>query len=282
MQRELAPNWGLTVDFVANVTRDQLGLIDINEPIVFGGPRPGVNFFDPDGTLIPAEARGTSFGRVFQYQTRSELDADYKSLQVAINKRFADRFSLRTAYTLQEANYVGLSGGGAPGGVRRVWLDRDLRADYGRFSLDRTHVFNMSGTFSPIDNLSLGAVVSASSGDRENETTGKDDNRDSDRTDRPIQGLTDGGRAIESEVDSEGRAVQFGIEGPGYFELNFSVRYTVELGGNRSLGLFWDLFNATNRTNLNGVQSNRSSSAFLTSTTAFLPRQMQVGARFSF
>jgi len=74
----------------------------------------------------------------------------------------------------------------------------------------------------------------------------------------------------------------FGIEGPGYAELNFSVRYTVELGGNRSLGLFWDLFNATNRTNLNGVQSNRSSSAFLTSTTAFLPRQMQVGARFSF
>jgi len=276
MQRELAPNWGLTVDYVANVTRDQLGLIDINEPIVFGGPRPGVDFFDPDGTLIPAEARGTSFGRVLQYQSRSELDADYKSLQVAINKRFADRFSLRTAYTLQEANYVGT------GTERRVWLDRDLRADYGTFSLNRTHVLNMSGTFSPIDNLSLGAVVSVSSGDRENETTGSDNNRDNDRTDRPIRGLTDGGFPIESEVDSEGRAVQFGIEGPGYAELNFSVRYTVELGGNRSLGLFWDMFNATNRTNLNGVVSNRSSGSFLESTSAFLPRQMQIGARFSF
>ena len=277
MQRELAPNWGLTVDFVANVTRDQIGLIDINEPIVFGGPRPGVNFFDPDGTLIPAEARGTSFGRVLQYQTRSEMDGDYKSLQVAINKRFADRFSMRTAYTIQEANHVGTS---AP--EPRVWLDRDIRADYGRFSLDRTHVLNMSGTFSPTDNLSLGAVVSASSGNRNNETTGKDDNRDSDRTDRPIRGVTDGGIPITSEVDSEGRAVPFGIEAPGYFELNFSVRYTVELGGNRSLGLFWDLFNATNHTNLGGVQGNRSSSAFLTSSSAFLPRQMQLGARFSF
>jgi len=276
VQREMAPNWGLTVDYVANVTRDQIGLIDINEPIVFGGPRPGVDFFDPDGTLVPAEARGTSFGRVLQYQTRSELDADYKSLQVAVNKRFSDRYSLRAAYTIQEANYVGT------GAERRVWLDRDLRADYGRFQLDRTQVLNMSVSFNPIESLSLGAVVSASSGDRENETTGSDNNRDNDRTDRPIRGITDGGFPIESEVDSEGRAVPFGIEGPGYAELNFSVRYTIELGGNRSLGLFWDLFNATNHTNLNGVQSNRSSSAFLTSTSAFLPRQMQLGARFSF
>ena len=278
LQRELAPNWGLTVDYVANASRDQIGLIDINEPILnaLGGPRAGVDVFDPDGTLVPAEARGTDFGRVLQYQTRSELDGDYKSLQVALNKRFSDRYSLRAAYTIQEANYVGT------GTERRVWLDRDLRADYGHFQLDRTQVFNMSVTFSPIEALSVGAVVSASSGDRENETTGADNNRDNDRTDRPIQGFSDGGIPIESEVDSEGRAVIFGIEGPGYAELNLSVRYTIEMGGNRSLGLFWDMFNVTNRTNLNGIQSNRSSSSFLTSTSAFLPRQMQLGARFSF
>jgi hypothetical protein len=276
VQHELAPNWGVTVDYVANATRDQIGLIDINEPIVFGGPRPGVDFFDPDGTLVPAEARDTSFGRVLQYQTRSELDADYKSLQIALNKRFSDRYSLRAAYTLQEANYVG------SGTERRVWLDRDLRADYGHFNLNRTHVLNMTGTYSPIEALSVGAVISAQSGPWTNETTGRDDNRDQDRTDRPIQGLTDGGNAILSEVDSEGRAVINGLESPGYFELNLSVRYTIELGGARSLGLFWDLFNATNRANLDTLQGNRSSSNFNTSSSAHLPRQMQIGARFSF
>jgi hypothetical protein len=278
VQHELAPNWGLTVDYVANATRDQLGLIDLNEPILdaAGGPRPGVDVFDPNGELIPAEARGTNFGRVLQYQTRSELDGDYKSLQIALNKRFSDRYSLRAAYTIQEANYVG------SGTERRVWLDRDLRADYGHFNLNRTHVLNMTGTYSPIESLSIGAVITAQSGPWTNETTGQDNNRDSDRTDRPIQGFSDGGKAILSEVDSEGRAVINGLESPGYFELNLSVRYTIELGGARSLGLFWDLFNATNRANLDTLQGNRSSSSFNTSSSAHLPRQMQIGARFSF
>jgi len=274
IQHELAQDWAITADYVANVTRDQLGLIDINEPVL--GVRPGVDGFDPDGTLIPAEARDTSFRRVLQYQTRSELDADYKSLQIAVNKRFSNRFSMRHAYTLQRSNYVGT------GTERRVWLDNDIRADYGRFTNDRTHVLNMSGTYNPIANLSLGAILSATSGDRANETTGKDDNKDNDRTDRPIQGLTDGGFAIKSEVDSLGRAVRNGIDGPNYFSLDLSVRYTIEIGGARSLGLFWNVFNLTNRTNLNGVQTNRSSDEFLTSSSAHRPWQMQLGARFSF
>jgi hypothetical protein len=130
--------------------------------------------------------------------------------------------------------------------------------------------------------LTVSAVVSTQSGAPSNETTGGDDNRDNDRTDRPIQGLTDGGRAIASEVDSQGRAVPYGIDGPSYFELNFSVRYNIDLGAERSIGLFWDMFNVTNRTNLTPVVSNRASGAFLTSTSAYLPRQMQLGIRFTF
>jgi hypothetical protein len=213
---------------------------------------------------------------VLQYQTRSELDGDYKSLQVAVNKRFSNRWSSRIAYTWQNSNYVGI------GTERRVWLDNDLRADYGRFQFDRRHVLNLNGTFNVFQGLTVSAVVSTQSGAPSNETTGGDDNRDNDRTDRPIQGLTDGGRAIASEVDSQGRAVPYGIDGPSYFELNFSVRYNIDLGAERSIGLFWDMFNVTNRTNLTPVVSNRASGAFLTSTSAYLPRQMQLGIRFTF
>jgi hypothetical protein len=42
------------------------------------------------------------------------------------------------------------------------------------------------------------------------------------------------------------------------------------------------MFNVTNRTNLTPVVSNRASGAFLTSTAAYLPRQMQLGIRFTF
>ena len=35
----------LSVDYVANASRNQLGVIDINEPV--NGVRPGVDVFDP-------------------------------------------------------------------------------------------------------------------------------------------------------------------------------------------------------------------------------------------
>jgi len=274
-QRELAQDWALTADYVANVSRDQTGLIDINEPV--NGVRPGVDVFDPNGELVPfGEGRDTAFRRVLQYQTRDELNGDYKSLQIGVNKRFSNRFSMRHAYTLQRSNYVG------SGTQRQVWLDNDIRADYGRGPLDRKHVLSMSGTYNPVGGLTLGGILSASSGPPANETTGGDGNKDNDRTDRPIAGIDDKVIPIESELDSQGRAVIRGIDGPGYFELNLSVRYTFDLGGNRSVGLFWDLFNLTNRTNLDGINSTRSSASFLQSQNALLPRQMQIGARFSF
>ena len=124
-------NAAVAVDYVANASRDQLGVVDINEPV--NGVRPGVDVFDPDGTLIPAEARGTPFQRVLQTQTREEFDGDYKSLQFSFVRRMANRWSGRLAYTLQESHYVGLGNPDA----RRVWLDNDIEADYGRFASDR-------------------------------------------------------------------------------------------------------------------------------------------------
>ena len=110
----------MAVDYVANASRDQLGVIDINEPV--NRVRPGVNVFDPTGELIPAEARNTPFQRVLQTQTNQVFDGDYKSVQFSFNKRMSNRWSGRLAYTLQKSHYVGLGNPDA----RRVWLDNDL------------------------------------------------------------------------------------------------------------------------------------------------------------
>ena len=69
---------------------------------------------------------------------------------------------------------------------------------------------------------------------------------------------------------------------PSFFEINLSARYNFDLGGNKSLGIFFDVFNLTNRLNINNIQTNRSSGNFLQDTSALLPRQAQIGARFSF
>ena len=224
IQRELAQDVALTADYVANATRDQTLRIDINEPV--NGVRPGVDVFDPNGELVPFDsgARGVPFRRVFQYQTPGSVaNGDYKAFLLGIRKRFADRWGMRTAYTLQRANRVGR------GLEATVWLDNDIRADYGRGEADVTHVFTLSGTFHPVGGLSLSALLSAQSGTAENETTGTDDNGDRDRSDRPIPGVTDAGLPIVSEIGANGAAVIQGLDGPSYFGFDFSLRYTFEL-----------------------------------------------------
>jgi hypothetical protein len=281
VNHQLGSSMAITVDYVGNVSRDQNGVIDINEPI--NRVRPGTSAFDPDGILIPAEARSTNFQRVFFHTTIPEFDGDYNSLQMSLVKRFASRWSGRLAYTLQKGNFVGT---GNPDN-RRVWLDNDPRADYGTFASDRRHVFAASASFNPWRSLTVAGVVSAISGSPINEIVGRDVNGDNDSTgagaDRPIAGIDDATRPIVSELDSQGRAVINGIEGPGSFGLDMSVRYQVPISaGLDSVDLFYDIFNVTNRENLVPPTGNRSSSQFLVPTAARFARQMQFGVRVRF
>ena len=275
--RQLFNTMALGIDYVANRSRDQLGVVDINEPV--NRVRPGVSVFDPDGVLIPAEARGTNFARVLQTQTNSAFDGDYNSLQISVVRRQANRWSGRLAYTLQESNYVGLGNPDA----RRVWLDNDPRADYGAFTSDRRHVFAASASVNPWRALTIATVVSAISGSAINETVGRDANGDLDNNDRPIQGIDDTAFPIRSELDSQGRAVINGLRGPESILVDASFRYQIPLGrGFDSLDLFYDVFNVLNRENLVNPTGNRSSANFMISTAAQFPRQMQFGARIRF
>ena len=95
VSHQLLANSAVSVDYVANASRDQLGVIDINEPV--NRVRPGVNVFDPTGELIPPQARATPFARVLQVQTNPLFDGDYKSLQFSFNKRMSSRWSMAAA-----------------------------------------------------------------------------------------------------------------------------------------------------------------------------------------
>jgi outer membrane receptor protein involved in Fe transport len=277
VNHQLAANTAIAVDYVANASRDQVGVVDINEPV--GGVRPGVDAFDPSGELIPPEARGVSYQRVLQSQTRDDFDGNYQSVQFSFLRRMANRWSARVAYTVQESKYVGLGNPDA----RRMWMDNDIRADYGRFTSDRRQVLAASGTVNPWNRLNVAAVLSAISGAPINETVGSDVNRDNDNNDRPIRGINDLTRPIVSEIDDQGRAVINGLDGPGSLLLDVSFRYQLPLGrGLDSLDFFYDIFNLGNRTNYVSPTGNRSSSSFMVPTAAQFPRQMQFGIRLRF
>lgn len=264
-------------DYVGNTSREQLGQIDINEPV--NRVRPGVAAFDPSGVFIPAAARGTNFQRVLMYTSNPAFNGDYKSMQLSYTKRMAHRWSGRVAYTLQRSNYTGL---GNPDG-RRVWNDNEPRSDYGRFASDRRHVLATSAVLNVYKTFNVATVVSLISNAPINETVGSDVNGDQDNNDRPIAGVNDLTMPIRSALDSQGRAVINGMKGVDSRLVDISFRYSLPVRNKiQSLDFFYDIFNIFNRTNLVAPTGNRSSANFMIPIAAQFPRQMQFGIRVMF
>ena len=285
VKRELMSDLAVSVDYVGNRGRDQTALIDINEPRVLPDGtvgRPGVNVFDPDGTLIPASARGTTFQRVLQFQTLDALNSDYNALELSLEKRYSKRWSGRVSYTLARSRDVGSIGGGTTISTKRVSDDLNPRSDYGRSNFDNRHALAMSFNVNPWRGFGAGALFRYYSGYPINELVGTDVNRDRETYDRPVAGVHDATRPIASPLDSDGRAIRNGIDGENQVLLDLRVQYLFSLQRRSQLGLFWEIYNATDRVNFGNPTGNRRSNNFLVPVRAGAPRTMQLGIRYTF
>lgn len=286
VQRELFPGIALTVDYVGNRGRNQTMRIDINEPRLLPSGlvgRPGASVFDPDGKLIPAQARATNFQRVLQYQTRPEFKSDYNALEVSVVRRLANRWSGRFAYTLSRAREVN-SGGFAGGNIveKRVNDDFNPRADYGLADHDNRHAFTSGANWDAWRGLGAGFTFRYYSGNPANETVGRDVNGDRDNFDRPVRGRDDLTLPIRSAVDANGLAVRNGIPGSNKMLLDVRLQYVHRMAAQQTVGLYWEIYNALDRVNFGNPVGNRRSAFFLQSIAADLPRTMQLGLRYTF
>ncbi len=284
VKREIMPFLGVSVDYVGNRGRDQTGQIDINEgPLGPDGrvTRLGVDVFDPTGELIPEIARGTDFRRVLQYQSRSDLNSDFDSLELAMDKRYSNRWSGRIAYTLARARDVGSVGNGAAG-TKRFANDLNPREDYGPANFDNRHslVIGVNGTI--WGGLGAGAIFKHYSGYPINETVGQDVNGDRDNLERPVAGIHDEDRPIVSELDSNGRAVRNGIDGESITLLDLRLQYILNLPRNQTVGFFWEAYNALNKINYGNPSGERNDDNFLVPVEAGQMRAMQLGVRYTF
>jgi hypothetical protein len=282
VKHELFPNLGVGVDYVGNVGRNQTTQIDISEgPVGANGRivRLTPAEFDPSGALIPAVARSRTFGRVLQYQTLDALDSDFNSIELSLEKRFSQRWSARTAYTLAFSNDVTPQ---TPALNSRVSNDRDPRQDYGRSNTDNRHAFVTSFSVNPFGGLTTGAIFRYYSGYPINETVGTDVNADRDNNDRPVRGVHDAARPILSDVDETGRAVRNGVDGENSKNLDLQVQYVFSLPSNQTFGLFWETYNALNWINYGNPTGNRNSRNFMVPVEAGPMRSMQLGVRYTF
>ena len=273
MERQILPNVAATVDYVGNVGHDQTGTIDINEgPLGSDGEvtRPGIDVFDPTGTLIPAAARGVDFRRVLQYQTRDAFNTDYHGLELSVMKRLANRWSGRMSYSLSRARDVNVNlGNGFAVWDRRVNDDYGVtsglnpRADYGVFNLANRHAFTTGGNWDVGRGLGVGGTLVYYTGIPVNEMVGDDVNNDLDDFDRPIKGRDDAEIPILSEVDANGYAKHNTMPGNSDFlALNLRVQYEIPLGAAaHRIGLYWELYNVTNRANFGNPDGERMRAA---------------------
>ena len=142
--------------------------------------------------------------------------------------------------------------------------------------------FGTALTANPWRGLGAGLVFRYYSGYPINETIGRDTNGDRDSFDRPVQGVDDVTRAIVSPVDANGRAIRNGIDGESLMIMDLRFQYLIDLPRQGNIGLFWEIYNATDRVNFGNPAGSRTSSNFLVPVRANSPRTMQLGLRYTF
>jgi hypothetical protein len=282
VRRQLMADLAVSVDYVGNVGRDQTTLLDIN--VGPSGPdgrimRPGVAGFDPSGEIVPVSnptARAFNYRRVLRYFADERFNTDYKSLEVSLEKRQSNRWSGRLSYTLAKANDVGT-----------ITDNLNPRADYGRSNLDNRHALAASTNVDVWRGLGAGFVFRAYSGYPINETIGSDVNGDNapNNPDRPVQGIHDRApfstRPIASEIGADGRAIRNGIDGEKTVLLDARFQYLWRIQRYQA-GLFWELYNVTNRNNFGNPTGARNSDEYLIPDEVGAARSMQIGFRLTF
>jgi len=222
---------------------------------------------------------------VLEYTTSDLFNSDYNALEVSLDKRFAKRWSSRFSYTLSKAHDV--NGSTYNGGNfldKRVNDDLNPRLDYGLTNFDNRHSFTAGGNWDAWRGFGVGTTFRYYSGNPVNETLGVDANRDRDglNFDRPVRGRDDARLPIVSPLDARGMAIRNGIEGTDKMLLDLRLQYVHRFEGEKTMGFFWEIYNATNRTNFDNPIGNRQSTDFLKSIVADEARSMQLGLRFTF
>jgi hypothetical protein len=176
---------------------------------------------------------------------------------------------------------VGTTSTGINISLKRVSDDRNPRSDYGRSNFDNRHALAMSGYVEIWRGLSGGTVFRYYSGYPINELVGVDANRDRDTLDRPVAGVDDAQRPIESTLDANGRAVRNGIDGESQLILDGRLQYKWHVR-RHEVGWFLEIYNATNQVNFGNPTGNRRSANFMTPIVSNDPRTVQLGLRFTF
>ena len=210
----------------------------------------------------------------------------YDGLNLQMERRFSGFWGARVGYTL---GYARGNNNGAPWRTNNFQLlaEKNLDMNYGPLDTDRRHNLILSGrmevprtgglTVSSLFRFMTGRPMSII-----------DTNTDPDRNGilfDPLPAGTysgDGPNAIT--VNNEGG--RNGAYGPNYLQLDARFGYRLRMGGARTLDLFAEVFNLTDRSNFTNPSGDRRTLATFLVPNGLVaggfPRQLQIGTRLGF
>lgn len=181
-ERDLGGHWFLSADYVYAHTIGIDRTLDLNAPAPFIRTAPGqTRSVAAANATRPITPVNSGFRRILA--TVNEGSSIYHGLQVNLNKRFSQRFSLLASYTWSHT--INTVEPDAPGG------DPNDQNFLGRFEranslLDQRHRLALSGWYRLPYRFTTGLFLTAASGRPFNITTGTDANGDGANTDRPV------------------------------------------------------------------------------------------------
>jgi outer membrane receptor protein involved in Fe transport len=182
LERELPGKWFLNVDYVYAHTIGIDRTEDLNAPSLFIPTAAQRTRSAAAADLTrPIRPVNNGFRRILVVVNRGS--SVYNGMQVNLNKRYGDHFSMLTSYTWSHTtNTVEPD---APGGDP---LDVNLpeAAERGNSLLDQRHRLSLSGWYDLPYGFSFGGLVVAASGRPFNITVGQDINGDNANVDRPF------------------------------------------------------------------------------------------------
>jgi Carboxypeptidase regulatory-like domain len=292
-EREVFRGVSASVDYVRMLGRDMFLNPNLNIATGTNTTRDGPRVFtDPFGilnaSLQPGEAPYTN---VIRLRTTKYGYSSYDALNLSVERRYANNWSLRGAYALSYSR--GVTAGQENTPDLQVGNDLNLDEWFAPSPTDRRHNFVMSGRIEvpKTGGLAISGTLRMLSG---TPFTIQDDTVDTDMNRTNFEPLPEGtynafpaaGPYVLKDVESKGG--RNGAYGPGFVQLDLRAGYKVRLGGNRVLDAFVDVFNVTNHVNFaNPASGNRRVQADFLRLNALVggtgfPRQAQFGLRLGF
>jgi hypothetical protein len=216
--------------------------------------------------------------------------SNYDALNMSIEKRYSHNFSARAAYSLGTSRGITAGQGDTP--QLQTLADLHLDEYEGPAGTDRRHNFTASGRLEipKTRGVTLSGTLRAMTG---TPFTIQDDTLDTDRNRINFAPLPSGtynpfpaaGEFVMTDVESEGG--RNGARGPGFMQIDMRLGYRARLGSRRTLDIFYETFNVTDRANFTNPNGNRRQTqeflrlSGLQGGTGF-PRQSQIGLRLGF